>query len=132
MCIRDRFDLYLGDAALARLRFRLVAEVPALRDREAASVHHYRRLFTRELTARLADVEDGELRAAVSAAAVVAAHNQALRRWLADGGRAADVEACREHFRRVAPMLPLTEDPDLADVTRRLERAARALERGPA
>ncbi|MBW0101696.1 TetR family transcriptional regulator [Pseudonocardia sp. KRD291] len=123
------FDLYLDDVEVARSRFRLVRDVPALRDREAASVHHYRRLFTRELTARLAGVPDGELRAAVSAAAIVAAHNQALRRWLADGGRLADVDACRGHFRRVAPMLPLEpDDAGLEDVTRRLERAANALE----
>ncbi|MET0188817.1 MAG: TetR family transcriptional regulator, partial [Pseudonocardia sediminis] len=89
------------------------------------------RLFTRELTARLTDVPDGELRAAVSAAAIVAAHNQALRRWLADGGRSEDVDACREHFRRVAPMLPLGTEQGLEDVTRRLERAARALEGRP-
>jgi AcrR family transcriptional regulator len=123
------FDLYLDDVDVARLRFALVREVPALRDREAASVHRYRRLFTRELTTRLSDVEDGELRAAVTGAAVVAAHNQALRRWLADGGRAADVDACREHFRRVAPMLPLDADDGLEGVTRRLEQAARSLER---
>lgn len=125
------FDLYLDDVEVARQRFRLVHDVPALRDREAASVHHYRRLFTRELTARLADVPDGELRAAVSAAALVAAHNQALRRWLADGGRLDGVDACREHFRRVAPMLPLEAGPDLEDLTRRLERAANALEGRP-
>lgn len=127
------FDLYLDDVEVARRRFLLVRDVPALRDREAASVHRYRRLFTRELTARLAGVPDGELRAAVSGAAIVAAHNQALRRWLADGGRLADAEACREHFRLVAPMLPLgPDDGGLEDVTRRLERAARVLERGGA
>ena len=125
------FDLYLDDVEVARQRFALVHEVPALRDREAASVHHYRRLFTRVLTTRMADVPDGELRAAVTAAAIVAAHNHALSRWLADGGRTEDVPACIAHFRRVAPMLPLDDaapEPDLEDVTRRLERAARALE----
>lgn len=125
------FDLYLDDVEVARQRFRLVHDVPALRDREAASVHLYRRLLARELTSRLAGVPDGELRAAVSAAAIVAAHNQALRRWLADGGRLSAVDTCREHFRRVAPMLPLEADPDLEDVTRRLERAANALESRP-
>jgi len=71
----------------------------------------------------------------VTAAALVAAHNQALRRWLADGAREADLPACIDHFRRVAPMLPLEDAgepataPDLEDVTRRLERAARTLER---
>jgi len=123
------FDLYLADPDIARKRFALVHDVPALRDREAAQVHRYRRLFTRELAARLTGVDDGDLRAAVTAAAVVAAHNQALRRWLADGGTAAGVAACVTHFRKVADMLPLEEQPDLAAVTRRLERAVRSLER---
>ncbi|WP_433504114.1 TetR family transcriptional regulator [Pseudonocardia halophobica] len=123
------FDLYLSDPGTARKRFTLVHEVPALRDREAAMVHRYRRLFTKELAARLADVEDGDLRAAVTGAAVVAAHNQALRRWLADGGTVEDTEACRAHFRKVADMLPLEQAPDLEEVARRLERAARSLER---
>ena len=126
------FELYTDDAEVARQRFALIREVPALRDREAASVQHYRRLLTRELTARMAGEPDGELRAAVTAAALVAAHNQALRRWLADGARSRHVPACVEHFRTVAPMLPLegaTTEPDLEGVTRRLERAARALER---
>jgi hypothetical protein len=92
-------------------------------------VHRYRRLFTKELAARLADVEDGDLRAAVTGAAVVAAHNQALRRWLADGGTSEGTEACRAHFRKVADMLPLEQAPDLEQVARRLERAARSLER---
>lgn len=126
------FDLYTDDAEVARLRFALVGSVPALRDREAASVHHYRRLFTRELATRLAGRPDAELRAAVTAAALVAAHNQALRRWLADGANDTDLPAAVEHFRRVATMLPLEQEraaePDLEDVTRRLERAARALE----
>lgn len=129
------FELYTEDPEVARLRFALVGSVPALRDREAASVHHYRRLFTRELTARLGGRRDGELRAAVTAAALVAAHNQALRRWLVDGARDADLPGAVDHFRRVAPMLPLEDArepaaaPDLEDVTRRLERAARSLER---
>lgn len=127
------FDLYTDDTEVARLRFALVGSVPALRDREAASVHHYRRLFTRELATRLAGQPDAELRAAVTAAALVAAHNQALRRWLGDGARDTDLPACIEHFRRVATMLPLEQErapePDLEDLARRLERAARALER---
>jgi AcrR family transcriptional regulator len=122
------FELYLDDPETARKRFALVHDVPALRDREAAQVHRYRRLFTRELAARLKEVEDGDLRAAVTAAACVAAHNQALRRWLADGATAGGIEACVAHFRKVSDMLPLEVEPNLLDVTRRLERVARRLE----
>ncbi|WP_214368583.1 TetR family transcriptional regulator [Pseudonocardia sp. H11422] len=123
------FDLYFGDADVARKRFRLTHEVPALRDREVASVDRYRRLFTRQLRERLADVPDGELRAAVIAAAVVAAHNQALRRWLADGATAAGVESCRARFRRVADLLPVEAADELSEVARRLEDAVGRLER---
>ncbi|NMH99819.1 TetR family transcriptional regulator [Pseudonocardia acidicola] len=122
------FDLYFNDAEVARKRFRLTHEVPALRDREAASVDHYRRLFTRQLRVRLADVPDGELRAAVTAAAVVAAHNHALRAWLADGATAAGIEPCRAHFRRVADLLPVEAADELKDVARRLEEAVGRLE----
>jgi AcrR family transcriptional regulator len=121
------FDLYTDDPGLSVERFRLSHEVPALRDRESASVDHYRRLFTRHLRARLADDPDGELRAAVIGAAVVAAHNVALRGWLAAGGRPEQVEACRERFRGVAAMLPL--DSGLGSVAQRLEAAVGRLER---
>jgi AcrR family transcriptional regulator len=121
------FDLYTDDPALSVQRFRLTHEVPALRDRESASVDHYRRLFTRHLRARLPDDPDGELRAAVIGAAVVAAHNVALRGWLAAGGRHEEVEKCRERFRRVADMLPL--DTGLGSVARRLEEVVGRLER---
>ena len=124
------FDLYTDDPALSVRRFALTHRVPALRDRESASVDHYRRLFTRHLRQRLAEQPDGELRAAVIGAAVVAAHNVALRSWLAAGAPADGYEACRERFRRVADLLPVDEPPQhLRAVTRRLERAVGRLER---
>jgi AcrR family transcriptional regulator len=124
------FDLYTDDPALSVRRFALTHRVPALRDRESASVDHYRRLFTRHLRQRLAEQPDGELRAAVIGAAVVAAHNVALRSWLAAGAPADGYEACRERFRRVADLLPVDEPPQhLTAVTRRLERAVGRLER---
>ncbi|MET0229047.1 MAG: ABC transporter transmembrane domain-containing protein, partial [Actinomycetes bacterium] len=79
------FELYTADPRLSLSRFRLTHEVAVLRDRESASVDHYRRLFTRNLRARFAGDPDGDMRAAVTAAAVVAAHNLALREWLAAG-----------------------------------------------
>jgi AcrR family transcriptional regulator len=124
------FDLYTDDPALSVRRFALTHRVPALRDRESASVDHYRRLFTRNLRQRLAERPDGELRAAVIGAAVVAAHNVALRTWLAAGAPADGFEACRERFRRVADLLPVDEPPQhLTAVARRLERAVGRLER---
>jgi AcrR family transcriptional regulator len=124
------FDLYTDHPALSVRRFALTHRVPALRDRESASVDHYRRLFTRHLRQRLAERPDGELRAAVIGAAVVAAHNVALRTWLAAGAPADGFEACRERFRRVADLLPVDEPPQhLTAVARRLERAVGRLER---
>ena len=124
------FDLYSDDPQLSVERFRLTHEVPALRDRESASVDHYRRLFTRHLRERFAGEPDGELRAAVIGAAVVAAHNLALRAWLAAGGHPDELDACRARFRRVVDMLPGDPEQDgLHAVAQRLEAAVGRLER---
>jgi AcrR family transcriptional regulator len=122
------FDLYTDDPALSVVRFALTHDVPVLRDRESASVDHYRRLFIRRVRERFAAEADGEMRAAVIGAAVVAAHNIALRSWLAAGAPADGVDACRARFRRVADMLPVEPDTTLADVTQRLEAAVVRLE----
>lgn len=124
------FDLYTDDPPLSVARFRLTHEVPALRDRESASVDHYRRLFTRNLRVRFAGEPDGDLRAAVTGAAVVAAHNLALRAWLHDGAPPARLHEYRDRFRRVAGMLPA--DDGLRGVAERLEIAVGRLERGAA
>ena len=121
------FELYADDPGLSVERFRLTHDVPALRDRESARVDHYRRLFTRRLRERFAGEADGDLRAAVIGAAVVAAHNLALRAWLAGGGRPDELAACRTRFRKVADMLPGA--PALDGVTERLEAAVARLER---
>lgn len=128
------FEMYAEDPQLSMERFQLTHEVAALRDREAASVDHYRRLFTRYLRLRFIDEPDGELRAAVIGAAVVAAHNLALRAWLAAGALPADTDACRERFRTVAGLLPgePVPDADLHAVAQRLETAVMRLERGSA
>jgi AcrR family transcriptional regulator len=129
------FGLYFEDPQLSVARYRLTHEVPALRDRESASVDHYRRLFNRHLRRRLTDEPDGELRAAVTAAAVVAAHNVALRGWLAAGAPPDGLDECRARYRKVVDMLP-GEPPrndlhanDLHAVARRLEDAVVRLER---
>jgi len=123
------FDLYADDPALSVERFRLTHEVTALRDRESASVDRYRRLFTRHLRRRFAGEPDGDMRAAVIGAAVVAAHNLALRTWLADGAPPEELEACKERFRRVAALLPgdPAEYEGLHAVAKRLEDAVERL-----
>jgi AcrR family transcriptional regulator len=75
-------DHYIGEGEPARARYRLTTSVPALRAREVAGIQQYQRLFSRYLTDWMASESDGELRAQILAAAVVAAHNHVLRRWL--------------------------------------------------
>ncbi len=77
---------YVDDAEVSLRRYRLVHKVPALRDREIASVARYQRLFREFVGAWLAGSPDADLRAELMAASVVAAHNQVLRGWLRAGG----------------------------------------------
>jgi AcrR family transcriptional regulator len=74
---------YVGEGDLARRRYALTSAVPALRDREIASVARYQRLFREFIAGWMGDItEPAPLRAELMAAAVVAAHNHVLRRWL--------------------------------------------------
>jgi AcrR family transcriptional regulator len=94
---------YLAEGDLARRRYALTSRVPALRDREIATVARYQRLFREFIAAWLTDTADSAtgdsstgdsatadsstadfpaLRAELMAAAVVAAHNHIVRRWL--------------------------------------------------
>ena len=75
-------DHYLAEGQTARARYRLTRTVPALRDRESASVQRYLRLFRSHVREWLADDPDGDLRAELLAAAVITAHNHVLRLWL--------------------------------------------------
>jgi AcrR family transcriptional regulator len=73
---------YVAEGERARERYRLTSAVTALRERELVSGARYQQLFRRHLS-QWGDGSNGsELRAEVSAAAVVAAHNRVLRRWL--------------------------------------------------
>jgi AcrR family transcriptional regulator len=80
------FRSYVDEPVVAVQRYRLTQSVPALRDREIASVSQYIRLFSHYLRLRFGDTVGSGLHADVIAAAVVAAHNQVLREWLRDGG----------------------------------------------
>jgi AcrR family transcriptional regulator len=74
---------YLDEGDLARRRYALTSAVPALRDREIATVARYQRLFREFIADWMGDpAEPAPLRAELMAAAVVAAHNHVLRRWL--------------------------------------------------
>ncbi len=73
---------YVAEGDRARERYRLTSTVPALRDRELTSGARYQRLFRSYLSKWGDGSEPSELRAELMAAAVVAAHNRVLRRWL--------------------------------------------------
>ncbi|HUN31572.1 MAG TPA: TetR family transcriptional regulator [Trebonia sp.] len=74
---------YLDEGDLARRRYMLTSAVPALRDREIATVARYQRLFREFIAGWLEDAaQPAPLRAELMAASVVAAHNHVLRRWL--------------------------------------------------
>ncbi|MBK1783407.1 TetR family transcriptional regulator [Prauserella cavernicola] len=81
-------DSYLSDPDVSVKRYTLTRTVAPLRDKEVASVDRYQRVLARYLRGRFET--DGEplpdLRASVAAAAVAAANNHVLRRWLRNGG----------------------------------------------
>ncbi len=73
---------YLDEGDIARRRYQLTSTVSALRDREIASVARYQRVFREFIAGQMEPGEGSALRAELMAAAVVAAHNHVLRRWL--------------------------------------------------
>ena len=75
-------DHYLAEGETARQRYRLTRSVTPLRHRELASVHRYVRLFSKHLRSWLSDSSDADLRAELTAAAVITGHNHVLRSWL--------------------------------------------------
>jgi AcrR family transcriptional regulator len=98
---------YLDEGDLAKRRYALTSAVPALRDREIVSVARYQRLFREFIAERMDDrTAPAALQAELMAAAVAAAHNHVLRRWLrgesTDPVREVD-EAMRQVIRRFAP-----------------------------
>lgn len=87
--------LYAENPTFSVQRYRLTRQVPGLRAYELSVVWRYERALAEYLRGRFAGRTDGNLRADVIAAAVVAAHNNALRSWLrsdgeGDAGRTVD------------------------------------------
>lgn len=80
---------YLGEGDRARTRYELTRSVPALRDREIASLQRYQETFRAFLHEWLGGRPDTALHSELMANAIVTAHNHVLRRWLR-GAIAAD------------------------------------------
>jgi AcrR family transcriptional regulator len=94
---------YLDEGDLARRRYRLTSSVPALRDREIATVARYQRVFREFIADWMGDPAEPAparqaLRAELMAASVVAAHNHVLRHWLR--GESADPIGELDHAMR--------------------------------
>ena len=74
------FRHFAADPELARRRYAVVRQVPALREREIVTVFQYERLFDEYLRAELPGLDP--IDAVAFAAAVTAVHNHVLRRLL--------------------------------------------------
>jgi AcrR family transcriptional regulator len=81
------FRMYAENPTFSVQRYQLTKKVPGLRAYELSVVWRYERALAEYLRGRFAGRRDGTLRADVIAAAVVAAHNNALRSWLRSNGR---------------------------------------------
>ncbi|MER6529756.1 TetR family transcriptional regulator [Streptomyces sp. NPDC001508] len=88
--------MYAENPAFSVQRYRLTRQVPGLRAYELSVVWRYERALAGYLRRRFAGEPDGTLRADVVAAAVVAAHNNALRSWLRSDGRG-DADTAVDH-----------------------------------
>ncbi len=79
------FESYLAEPDVSLRRYRLISSIPALRDRENASIARYQRLLTVHLRKRFGDTPEDTLQAEMAAASAIAAHNAVLRTWLHAG-----------------------------------------------
>jgi AcrR family transcriptional regulator len=94
--VRLVLRMYTENPTFSVQRYRLTKQVPGLRAYELSVVWRYERSFAAYLRGRLKGPHDGTLRADVIAAAVAAAHNNALRSWLRSDGQD-DPEEAVEH-----------------------------------
>ncbi|MFD7445966.1 TetR family transcriptional regulator [Streptomyces sp. NPDC059909] len=125
--------MYAAKPEFSVQRYRLTREVPGLRTYELSVVRRYERTLAGYLRGRWAGAPDGALRAEVVAAAVVAAHNNALRSWLRSGGDG-DADAAVEHALGTVREAWAGGTPSVAaePVTGAELAASRAHEDGPA
>lgn len=112
--------MYAENPTFSVQRYRLTKRVPGLRAYELSVVWRYERALAEYLRRRFAARREGTLQADVIAAAVVAAHNNALRSWLRSDGQgeaSTAVDHALAYVRSAfggAPVPPAAEQP--ADV----------------
>ncbi|WP_371651237.1 TetR family transcriptional regulator [Streptomyces mirabilis] len=88
--------MYAENPTFSVQRYRLTKKVPGLRAHELSVVWRYERALAEYLRGRFDGRPDGTLQADVIAAAVVAAHNNALRSWLRSDGQS-DPDTAVDH-----------------------------------
>ncbi|MFF7886684.1 TetR family transcriptional regulator [Streptomyces sp. NPDC020794] len=88
--------MYAENPTFSVQRYRLTKKVPGLRAYELSVVWRYERALAEYLRDRFTGRPDGTLQADVIAAAVVAAHNNALRSWLRSDGQS-DPDTAVDH-----------------------------------
>ncbi|KAB1139768.1 TetR family transcriptional regulator [Streptomyces luteolifulvus] len=110
--------MYAENPTFSVQRYRLTKQVPGLRAYELSVVWRYERALAEYLRGRFAGRRDGTLQADVIAAAVVAAHNNALRSWLRSDGQG-EASAAVDHALGyvqsafgAAPAYPVHEQPE--------------------
>ena len=123
---------YLAEGTRAQQRYRLTRSVPALGNREIASLQQYQRTFGTFLRGWMDGTVGAELRAELTANAVVTAHNHVLRRWLREHITAAEAEeqfasAMAEVLRIFADPAPTTASGETAVVVLRTTRSLEQL-----
>lgn len=129
------FSHFAHDPDIARLRYQVVRQVPALREREIVTVFRYERLFDDHLRRALPGIDP--LDAVGFAALVTAVHNHVLRQLLRSTKRVAPsvLQTALDDVRRRYGVLPEAADEasddlvvavfpramPIAEVTRRLQ-----------
>lgn len=83
VAVLEVMHMAIRDADAAKLRWEIIRNTPSLRERELVFTHRYERVFAQYLR-RVAASGTPEWVPTAVAAAVVAVHNAALRRWLRD------------------------------------------------
>ncbi|MEU6539229.1 TetR family transcriptional regulator [Streptomyces sp. NPDC047000] len=119
--------MYAENPTFSVQRYRLTKQVPGLRAYELSVVWRYERALADYLRGRFAGRRDGILQADVVAAAVVAAHNNALRSWLRSDGEG-DANTAVDHAlgyvqaafgHTAAPLVATQPDDVMVIVSRR-------------
>jgi len=129
------FAHFARDPEIARLRYQVVRQVPALREREIVTVFRYERVFDEYLRGALPGIDP--LDAVGFAALVTAVHNHVLRQLLRGTKRVAPavLQSALDDVRRRYGVLPDSADETpgdmvvavfprsmpIAEVTRRLQ-----------